>query len=278
MADPDRRTTIDGDQITDHSVTPEELDTDNTPQDEYVIEYSSALGKMFWSEKLKSVSIGQNRYWNITPTFNGILYLLGFYRTLNAGQLLNNATPRTTTEAGYGSYFVIQVTGAVGTPFNLTITGHTINEDTGVITPNDTEVISITGNAYYRTTKLFIGTGILTVPVGASCTISIWRTVGWDNNDTKYYVDALRMEFTPSSTTWEVSPSLYKLNTDGTRTTILQKTIKSTDVYPNASRNLPGKYEQLLNFTIEGAVGEGLIIDLNQTGLFSANVEIIYHV
>jgi len=48
MADPDRRTTIDGDQITDHTIGVEEIDYNGTPENLKMLIYDSATEKFKW--------------------------------------------------------------------------------------------------------------------------------------------------------------------------------------------------------------------------------------
>jgi hypothetical protein len=51
MAENDRRTTIDGDQITDHTISPEEfktVDDIKTPKRWQVLLYDAIAGKMKW--------------------------------------------------------------------------------------------------------------------------------------------------------------------------------------------------------------------------------------
>jgi len=63
MADTDRRTTIDGDQITDHTVTKEELETDNAASDGYVLSYQGTPDKMRWIYLQGSAyGVGENIY------------------------------------------------------------------------------------------------------------------------------------------------------------------------------------------------------------------------
>lgn len=51
MTDPDRRTGIDGDQITDHTIEPSELKTVDdikTPKRWQILLYDTVAGKMKW--------------------------------------------------------------------------------------------------------------------------------------------------------------------------------------------------------------------------------------
>jgi len=48
MADPDRRTTIDGDQIADHTVTPHEMEVEGTPSKFKMMIYNSDTEKFKW--------------------------------------------------------------------------------------------------------------------------------------------------------------------------------------------------------------------------------------
>ena len=48
MADADRRTTIDGDQITDNTVSSEEMKTTGTPEEFKMMTYNPSTGGFTW--------------------------------------------------------------------------------------------------------------------------------------------------------------------------------------------------------------------------------------
>lgn len=74
MANEDRRTSIDGDQITDGTITPEELDTNPVdPVDNQMLRYSTSDSKMHWDYHTKKSSTAPMG--NVTPDFIGQRYI-----------------------------------------------------------------------------------------------------------------------------------------------------------------------------------------------------------
>ena len=278
MSDPDRRTGIQGDQIKDHTIGVVELDTVNSPADKYVLEYDEVSEKLRFSEKLQQLNNTQNKSWAMTPTYNGEINWLGWYEQLNTNQSLNSSNPRTSTRAGYGSHFATNVTNANGLPFNITVTGHSIDEATGTITSNDTEVINITANGYYQTDKAWVGTVTLSVASGKSCTITLYRTTYWTYNNQDFNLSNIRIEFMPSSATWKLETIIYKVENSGDLTQLFNKNLQSSDTYPLASENISGKYEQELSSIISGSQNEGIIVVVDQTSLYNFNLELGYYV
>lgn len=211
--------------------------------------------------------------WRITPVTNGALDILGWYRQINTADALSNATPITAGEPGYHSHMVINASVAVGLPFDVTITGMSVNETTGATTPGDTEVISVTANGYYQSTKSWIDAVVFSVAAGKSATIDVYRTTYWDRGNLDFVVDGARLEWYPSNPTWDIDIGLYQVEDDGSLTTIKRFQFASTDTPPRAGDDEPGKDKVLdLAHVIAGAGKEGLIVRADD----QTNIETLY--
>lgn len=223
-------------------------------------------------------SFQQNRLgFRIAPTSNGQIDIIGWNIVTDTAHALSNATPLTISEPGYHSHIMIDASSVVGAPFNLTITGRSVDESTGVESPGDTEIISITADGWYQSTKSWVDAVILSVPAGKTLTIDVYRNTYWDRGNKDFTITGSRLEWTPDVATWSIQIEVLKANNDGSITIIDSTTFANTDGVPRAANGKPGKYKRgNYNTLVNGAQKEGLILRMTQTNIESFYVEVKY--
>lgn len=206
--------------------------------------------------------------YRISPTANGVIYMIGWNIVTDSAYALSNAAPLTISEAAYHSHIVIDASSVVGAPFDLTITGRSISETDATETPGDTETISITANGYYQSTKSWLDAVVLSVPAGKTMTVDVYRTTYCDNGNIDFTLTGARVEWTPDAATWDLNVDIIKVNANGSLTTVDTFTFANTDGVLRAANTKPGKYKRLdYNTSISGSTSEGLIVYVDQTGL-----------
>ena len=212
------------------------------------------------------------------PTSNGQIDIIGWNIVTDSAFALSNATPLTISEPGYHSHIMLDASSVVGAPFDLTITGRSVDENTGVESPGDTEIISITADGWYQSTKSWIDAVVLSVPVAKTLTVDVYRNTYWDRGNKDFTITGSRLEWTPDVTTWSIKIEVLKVNNDGSITTVDSTTFANTDGVPRAANGKPGKYKRgNYNTIVNGAQKEGLIIRMTQTNIGSFYVEVKYN-
>lgn len=204
--------------------------------------------------------------WNVAPTLDGLIPLLGWYEQTDTAAALANGTPVTPSVAGFSSHYVLDVSGAVGLPFDVTFTGDTVDENTGVETPADTEVINVTGNGFYQTSKTFVTAPVISVLAGKSATIDVFRTSYWDHKNKDFTLTGARVEWVAGAGAWSINPRIRHVHNDGSIEDVYSPTFASTDSPPRGSSGEAAKDKRGdFNHAVLGAQDEGLVIDMNQT-------------
>lgn len=217
--------------------------------------------------------------WQSFPSVNGAVDHLGWYRQTDASAALASGAPVLASVAGFHSRWAINVTGAVGLPFTIRITGRSIDRDTGVETPADTEDIAVAANGYYQSTKWWLDGATISIVEGAkSCTIDVWRITYWENGDINFTVKGYVLKWTPSNPTWAITFSMYKINDDGSRTSIDSVTYTNGDPVPRAANGEPGSHKRGGFSTLiqPSTLKEGLQIDVSTTNLKDYYAEVCY--
>ena len=207
--------------------------------------------------------------WFSNPTYNGIISILGWYIQTDNDVSLTSATPITASEAGFHSHYVINVSNISGSPFTIRITGTSINESSGVMTTGDTEDLNITASGYYQTSKSWINdVQFSIVESGKSCDLDIYRITYWDRGNNDFILSGSRIEFKPNSSTWKMHIKIYKVNNDGSYNLVDNTDMNNTSFPLRADRDLVGKYKRGdYNTSISGTENEGIIIEVDQTGI-----------
>lgn len=217
-------------------------------------------------------------YFDAAPTFNGLLYTLGWYIQINSAESLASATPVTAGEPGYNSHYVFNISGATGLPFTLRVTGDSVAELDGAVTPGDTEDLIITANGYYQTTKSWIDASQFSIVEGSkSCTIDVYRVTYWDRGNTDYRLAGCRLEWTPDAISWSFRLRILHIHDDGSIEIVDDVTFTNGDIPLRAEKDMPGKYKRIdYDHPMAGTLKEGAVIEITQSGIGAFFLEVKY--
>jgi hypothetical protein len=201
------------------------------------------------------------------PT-TGTFDLLGHHTQVATGQAVDNGAPYVSASEFCNSQAVINATVVSGA-FALEISGSSVDEATGVITPADTEEIAVSTTGWYASTKKWIGTPTFTNTTGAATsTCDIYKTRYWDDKNQDFRVTGLRVEWTPSAASWSFTYSISRVETDGQLTQLESKAFASTDSPVWAAANEVGTWKlDLLTHDVEGSGAEGIVITVSNTNI-----------
>lgn len=228
-----------------------------------------------------TVASGSFKYlqWAQSPTYNGVMYLLGWYIQTDTNVFIDNDPLISASEAGYSAHFVLNVSSVSGTlPMTTVVSGTAVYENSGE-TFVAVENLTVTGTGYYQTAASFITTPSFYVEdSGDGVVCDIYRTSYWDCGNRNFTLRGCRMEFTPDSTTWNIQLKLYRIVDDGSTVTLDDKTFASTDEFPRAGHSLVGKYKRTdYNYFMHGDNNEGLIVEVDQFGINYFNLLLQYN-
>lgn len=217
-------------------------------------------------------------YFDAAPTFNGLLYTLGWYIEVNSAASLTSASPVTAGENGYHCHWVFNISGATGLPFTLRVTGTSVDEASGALTPGDTEDLNITADGYYQTAKSWVDASQFSiVEATKSCTMDVHRITYWDRGNTDFRITGCRLEWTPDAILWSFRLRLLHILNDGSINLIDDVTFANTDSPLRAEKDMPGKYKRGdYDRTFQGAVKEGLVVEIDQLGIGAFFLEVKY--
>lgn len=213
-----------------------------------------------------------------SPTFNGLIYLLGWYIPTNTSESLTTAASVTAGEAGYHSHFVLDVSAATGLPFTIRITGTSIDENTGATTASDTEDLSVTANGFYQSIKSWVdAVEFSIVEASKSCTIDVFRVTYWDRGNTDFRVTGVRLEWVPDTISWSFQLRVLHVEDDGSVEVLDNVTFDNNDTLLRAEKDSPGKYKRgNYDHAVSGAAKEGVVIEVTQSGMGSFFMELKY--
>lgn len=234
--------------------------------------WNAALGKFEPTTLISGI------YFDAAPTFNGLLYTMGWYIPTNSAASITSAAPLTASENGYHSHWVFNISGAVGLPFTLRVTGISVDEDTGTTTPADTEDIAVTANGYYQTAKSWVDASQFSIVEGSkSCTVDVYRVTYWDRGNTNYRLTGCRLEWTPDAVSWSFRYRLLHVNDAGDLATIDDVTFANSDSPLRAEKDMPGKYKRGdYAHPVDGTLKEGCIVEITQSGIGAFFLEVKY--
>lgn len=212
------------------------------------------------------------------PTFNGEINLLGWYKKTNIETIsLNSGSPITSSKNGFHSHFIMDVQSVTGAPFTVTVSGTTVNESTGVYS-SDSEDITVSGIAYYQTTKSFIDAPEFSIVEGSKlCDMDLYSSTYWDYSNTDFRVIGCRFEWTPDQNNWDFALSIYHIYNDGSYELIDDITFASTDIYLRAGNAETGKYKRSdYDTLVRGSEMEGIVLVFDQRAIGDFYFELRY--
>ncbi len=212
----------------------------------------------------------------MAPHFDGEIPLVGFYVQTDSAESLSVGVSATMSTPAYGANVAVEVTGATGTPFNMEFFGTRLIDTTGVLVPNTTETISITGNGWYQTDFTWIDAVLIGVQSG-SCTVDIYRVGAFAFFNKDISITGFVVQWTPSAPAWTMAWDIYKVDSSGELETISSETHTNADTPPRAGgAGEPGRVGKLItpNVEILGSSDEGFVVVVNQEKIFSFFMEI----
>lgn len=212
-----------------------------------------------------------------TPTYNGDIPLLGWYSLSDTAVSLSSGSPVTASLRGFHSHFVLDVSNVTGAPFTITASGTTVNEVSGVYS-QESESITISGAAFYQTSKSFIDAPIFDIVEAAkSCDIDIHKTTYWDFANRDFTVTGCRFEWTPDQNNWRINVKIYHHLDSGGMDLIDDISFNHTDAVLRAAANESGKYKRIdYDRFVNGSGNEGIVLSVYQEGIGSFYFEMRY--
>jgi hypothetical protein len=237
-----------------------------------LIHWNDTLGRWEATEAISGL------VFNEAPTANGLLYIIGWYIPLNTAASLTSAAPVTADEAGYHSHFVVDISAASGLPFTVRVAGTSVDESTGDTTVSDTEDLAVTANGYYQTTKSWLDAVQFSIVEGSkSCTVDVYRITYWDKGNANFRILGCRLEWTPDAISWSIRLRVLHIENDGNIDLLDDVTFDNNDTPLRAEKDKPGKYKRGdYGHPNVGAENEGIIIEIDQSGIGQIFLEIKY--
>lgn len=220
--------------------------------------------------------------WSYSPNFNGIISLLGWNIETDSAITLASGSPVTVSEPNFHTHCIINVLDMTpsGVPFTIRVSGTSIAELDGVTTSGDTEDLSVTDSGYYQTSKSWLDAVELSIPDSLStCTADVYRTTYWDRGNDDFKLEGCRLEWEPDNVAWELQILIRHVHHNGEIHMVDSTAFANTDSVPRAANGKLGKYKRInYDHFIRGSNDEGLIIEIDQKGIRSFNLEVRYHV
>ncbi|MES0339854.1 MAG: hypothetical protein ABUK15_07345 [Anaerolineales bacterium] len=147
---------------------------------------------------LEAVSIRTDKFWSFSSPSgsSGTFFWGGFYLNSGTANDFSAGPSFGTANASYAAHFFIVLGADTVDELTLTVTGTSIN-DTAVRTTSDTQniviPISTSANAYYETSKKWIGAVVITVASGTAKTCDFGFSKYWDANNSDFTVKGLEV-------------------------------------------------------------------------------------
>lgn len=197
---------------------------------------------------------------------------MGSYITEGTDQAINSGAGWTEAAGTfYNHHIVFNVTTETdgGT---LAVQGDKINEATGATISGHTEYLVIDGTGYYQTDTKFIG-GVAATTSDADIICDIYGASYYDAQNKMFRVRGVRFSWVPSSTTWDISLDVNKVNEDGSITELTSIfDFANGDSTPRAGNGVQGHAKISLSELVDGAGNEGIYIIVNGAGGTPTNI------
>jgi hypothetical protein len=199
-------------------------------------------------------------------------WLLGHTVTVASAQAISDGSPYVSGTEFCNAQPSINVT-VLSAALTLRISGTSVDEATGTLTPADLEDVAIGATGWYHPSKKWIGTPTFTVQTaGQSMTADIMKGRYWDSNNQDFRMVGVRIEWTPSNPSWDLTITFKRQNNDGSVTDLETLAFDSTDSPLWAENGQPGTYKLYsLTHDFLGSQKEGLIVEKT-----SSNVRYLY--
>jgi len=153
--------------------------------------------------------INKSILWTSDPTYNGIIRLVGWYMDLNQNVSLSSGSSVVASQAGYNSYYTLNIESTSGAPFTVNVVGTVVDEQNHTYT-NTTDSITVTGTGYYRSQHAFINAPTISiVETGKSCIFDLYKFSTWDCFGGAIILKAIGTEFVPNQNNWYFNVSVW---------------------------------------------------------------------
>lgn len=234
---------------------------------------TKTLSDLFGDSDVPKVLIFQEN-----PTANGALFLIGGYEQTDVDAALTSAAPVTASQPYFNARMFIEVTAATGGPFTIRVSGTSVDQETGALTPGDTEDIGFTTLGYYSTLKFWVtAPQVSIVEASKTATVTLGRGYSWNLDEKALTISAVEMLWTPDGVNWNVQLRVAREESDGSVTDIVNVTFDSSDTPPRAGDEQRGRFRVGgLSDVIDGSNGEGLFVYADQTRLSEITVGVYY--
>lgn len=154
------------------------------------------LEALYFAEINKRLEAQTDKFWSFSSPsgMSGTFYWGGFYKHSGTANDFSGGPSFGTANASYAAHFFVVLGAATVDELTLTVTGTSIT-DTGVRTASDTENIVIPSgtavDAYYETSRKWIGAVTITVASGTAKICDFGLAKYWDNHNTDFTVKGL---------------------------------------------------------------------------------------
>jgi len=184
-------------------------------------------------------------------------------------------------------HVLINVTGGADTTGNLVLSGTSYNESTGAETGADTETLAVAGTGWYRSTKHWVGTVVVSSAAGpndvdltADCYTASHKLLGF--GEVRKVIRAIA-DWTPSNVvnTLEIVIKHFDrsaktftdiLNTD----TPVPATIASANYLDAGANGVPNRFQIGLATTFDEADGDFMLVYANGKSIQGLNVQLCH--
>ena len=211
-------------------------------------------------------------------TWNGPIDIIGWHRAVDSSVALSSGSPITISKSCFNARVIVDVSDIVGSSFTITVSGISLDDNTGDMTTEDYENLNITSSGTYMTSKKWLNAPqLLIVESGKSCTLDIYGTTYYTHSGRDFAVRAIRFEFEPDSPNWDITLEILHIHCTGELHYTENVTYDNLDAIPRADVSEKGMFKKINYYhTISGSLHEGLIIRADQTGIrhFYVGVEI----
>lgn len=174
-------------------------------------------------------------------------------------------TTQTVTDAN-NMHVVIDVT-AMATAGTLRLTGSSISEETEEPAAGDTEDIPIAGTGFAQSDKKWIGDVVMTSVGGLDVVLDAYRVTYFDYLNRDFLFCGYRMGWKPNSVVWDVSLDVDRVETNGSKTSLVSKAFANTDSPSRAQNGAVGFAKESKRVDpIQGSGKQGLVVLISGAG------------
>jgi len=226
---------------------------------------------------------------------NGTFYVGGYYLFSGANNDFSPAINYGTANSSYAAHFMIVTGDTFVDEVTITVTGTSIT-DAGVRSAADTDTITVpnstAADAYFETSKKFIGQVAVETTAGTAKQCNYGWCKYWDSSNTDFTVTGCEATWLAGATDASVNISLlhhkstgwtYNAGADPTPPTAIANLQTDHNTEYSTINNEPGAWKRAnLSTTVDGSGSEGVLFQIVTTvnkafepGMCTAMVRVI---